>query len=224
MNSPRGVIFDFNGTLFSDSQQQETAWRMFAKEAFGRKISADEFLEKVHGRNNSFIMRYLSNQALTETQISSFVAWKESIYRDLCRSDPVHFHLANGAVQLLDELKGRNISRTIATASQKSNVDFYIDSFGLEKWFDLDKIIYDDGAIPGKPAPDFYQRAASAIGVPAADCIVFEDAVSGIQSAYRADIGKIIAVAPEERRPFFEQMEQVETVIPDFYAFDRRLL
>ena len=62
----------------------------------------------------------------------------------------------------------------------------------------LDKIRYSNGKIPGKPAPDIYQIAAKNIGLKPKDCIVIEDAISGINSAYAAGIGKIIAIANQK--------------------------
>jgi len=219
-----GVIFDFNGTLFNDSDKQEKAWRMFAEEEFHRTITDEEFLNYIHGRNNDFIMEYLSKESLTEVQINYFVEKKENRYRQLCKEDRFRFHLASGAVRLLNELKSRQIPRTIATASRKTNVDFYISSFDLKKWFDINSIIYDDGTIAGKPNPDFYLRASQAIAVPVQNCIVIEDAISGIQSAHNAGIGKVIAICPNSKQALFEQMPDVYDIISNFHEFDRLLL
>ena len=138
-----GVIFDFNGTLFFDGEQQERAWRLFAREAFGKEISDGEFRECVHGRNNDFTMQHLAGKALSARQVDEYVEEKETIYRRLCREDAARFHLALGAEELLDELRERGIPRTIATASRRGNVDFYIESFRLERWFDVEKLVYD---------------------------------------------------------------------------------
>ena len=224
MENTVGVIFDFNGTLFNDSEKQERAWRRFAEEEFSRSIADDEFFNYIHGRNNDFVMEYLSKRPLTEDQINNLVERKESIYRQLCIEDKFHFHLAGGAVRLLNELKSRQIPRTIATASRKSNVDFYIRSFGLEKWFDINKIVYDDGTVLGKPNPDFYIRAAKVIALPVQNCIVIEDALSGIQSAYHAGIGKVVAICPKSEKAVFERMPEVFDVISNFHEFDRLLL
>lgn len=219
-----GVIFDFNGTLFNDSEKQERAWQQFSEKEFNRVITEEEFFNYVHGRNNDFIMEYLSQKPLIKSQIDDLTEEKEAIYRRLCKDDKFHFHLASGAARLLDDLKSRQIPRTIATASRKTNVDFYIDSFHLKKWFDPDKIIYDDGTVPGKPNPDFYIRASQAINIPAQDCIVVEDAVSGIVSAHHAGIGKVIAICPENKKDIFERMPEVYDIISNFHEFDRFLL
>ena len=67
-------------------------------------------------------------------------------------------------------------------------------------------------------------RAAETLGLEPKNCIVFEDAVSGLRAAAAAGAGKVIAVAPEERREAFERMPEVYEVIPNFHEFDRLLL
>jgi hypothetical protein len=74
---------------------------------------------------------------------------KESVYRKRCLLDKENFKLAPGAIEFLNYLKSENIPMTIATMSEWDNVEFYIKEFNLEKWFDLDKIVYSDGTIPG---------------------------------------------------------------------------
>ena len=81
---------------------------------------------------------------------------KEAVYRKWCKQNPEEFHLAPGAVEFLDYIKANNIPHTIATMSEWDNVEFYIKEFRLERWFDLDKIVFSDGTIPGKPAPDIF--------------------------------------------------------------------
>lgn len=214
----KGIIFDFNGTLFWDSAQQELAWRTFAGEIIHREISDLEFQEYIHGRSNNFIFEYLFGKSLTEDKLAELSEQKEKLYRQLC-ADQLSFQLAPGAAELLDYLKSQNIPRAIATASGKTNVDFYIRQLGLEKWFDLNRIVYNDGSIPGKPAPDIYIKAAQAVRAEPRDCIVFEDAVSGIRAANAAGIGKIIAVVPKGGQEYFGSMKEVYAVISDYYEF-----
>ena len=137
----------------------------------------------------------------------------------MCRDDKENTHLAPFAVEFLDWLKENNIPRTIATMSDKDNVDFYIEEFELEKWFDIDKIVYSDGKIKGKPAPDIYEIAASKLGLAPQDCVVIEDAVSGIESARAANIGKIIAIASMEPVSLYEKISAVSQIITDFSNF-----
>lgn len=102
---------------------------------------------------------------------------KETIYRELCLQDEERFRLAPGAAELLDWLCEHGIPHTIATASEIRNVRFFREHFGLDRWFDPRRIVYDDGTFSGKPAPDIYLRAAERIGLSPSRCIVAEDAV-----------------------------------------------
>ncbi len=214
----KGVIFDFNGTLFWDSPQQELAWRTFGREIIHREISDLEFQEYIHGRSNDFIFEYLFGKPLSQDKLFELSEQKEELYRQLC-ADQLSFQLAPGATELLDYLKMKSIPRAIATASGKTNVDFYIRKLGLEKWFGNNRIIYNDGTIRGKPAPDIYIKAIQAINIAPQNCIVFEDAVSGIRAANAAGIGKIIAVVPNGDQKYFGNMKEVYAVISNYYEF-----
>lgn len=219
-----GVIFDFNGTLFDDSDKQEKAWKNFSDKIFHRDISQEEFQHYIHGRNNEFIIQYLSDHPLDKTQIKQYAEAKEAIYRELCEADFFHTHLRSGAKMLLDDLKERHIPIAIATASPKSNVEYYIKKFNLWKWFDPEKIIFNDGTIPGKPNPDLYYLAAKCIQLEPEKCIVVEDAVSGVQAAYNAGVRRIVVIAPKGQQEPFEYLPGVCDVISSFHCFNRFLL
>lgn len=130
-------------------------------------------------------------------------------------------NLRHHAEDFLDFLCENNIPHTIATMSGIENVEFYIEQFNLKKWFDIDKIVYANGKIPGKPAPDIYLIAAQNLGLDPKDCIVVEDAISGINAAENAGIGKIIAMASMEPVELYENMHSVGEVITDFAQLDR---
>ena len=119
----KGVIFDFNGTLFYDTPQQEKAWREFAWQNFRRDISDQEFKELVHGRNTDFTLEYLAGCNLSKAEVDAYVKAKETVYIDICEKDPQNTHLNSGAERLLDELKERSLPLAIATAAPKINVD-----------------------------------------------------------------------------------------------------
>ena len=121
---------------------------------------------------------------------------------------------------MIKDLKAKGYMVILISASP----EFYIKEFQLEKWFDLDKIVYSDGTIPGKPAPDIFMIAAEKINLKPAECVVVEDAIAGIKSAQDAGIGKIIAIASLEPIEFYEKIDAVESIIKDFYEFDKSIL
>lgn len=219
----KGIIFDFNGTLFFDSEKHQQAWREFSKCLRDHAFTDDEMRNYMFGRTNEDIIAYLIGKKPSPEMVEKFAKEKEAVYRDMCRKDYQNTVLAPGAEKFLNYLKKHNIPRTIATMSEKDNVDFYIEEFQLAKWFDIEKIVYSDGTLPGKPAPDIYIKAAEKIGLKPEECIVVEDAVSGIESARAANAGKIIAIASMESEDLYKKIPAVSQIIKNFDEIDRNI-
>lgn len=217
----KGIIFDFNGTLFFDSEKHLEAWREYSRKLRGTAFSDDEMRKYMFGRTNEDIIAYAIGKKPDADMVEELAREKEAVYREMCRKDAENTVLAPGAVEFLDFLKAHNIPMTIATMSEKDNVDFYIEEFQLAKWFDIDKIVYSDGTLPGKPAPDIYLKAAEKLGLTPKECIVVEDAISGIDAAHSADIGKIIAIASMESEDLYKNIPAVSQIIKNFDEIDR---
>ena len=216
----KGIIFDFNGTLYWDSALHKKAWREYSKIIRGKMFSDDEMIKYMFGRTNEEIIKYLIGKQPSAEMVEKYGKEKEELYRNMAKRDKENFHLAKGAVKFLDFLKTNNIPMTIATMSDKTNVDFYIKEFNLDKWFDIDKIVYADGIIKGKPEPDIYILAAQNLNLTPKDCVVIEDAISGINSAKAAGIGKIIAICSEEPPQLYENIPGVSEIVMDFDEID----
>lgn len=220
----KGIIFDFNGTLFWDSEKHQEAWREFSKRLRDHAFTDEEMREYMFGRTNEDIIAYLIGKKPSAELVEKFAQEKEAVYRDMCRKDKEHTVLAPSAIDFLNYLVENNIPHTIATMSEKDNVEFYIEEFKLAKWFDIEKIVYADGTIPGKPAPDIYIKAAKKLNLNPQDCIVVEDAISGIESAKNAGIGKIIAIASMESVDLYKNIPAVSQIIKNFDEIDRNIL
>ena len=66
----QGIIFDFNGTMFFDSQENEQAWRQFIYTSANREITDQEFQHQIHGRPNQAALEYFFNRSLTPGEVS----------------------------------------------------------------------------------------------------------------------------------------------------------
>lgn len=220
MNNCKGVIFDFNGTLFFDTAFHEQAWRAYAAKLCGRTITDEEFRDKVHGRTNAEILAYCVGGGLTEEEIEYHAEAKEALYRAICLQHEAQFHLAEGAEAFLDELKRCGVPMAIATSSGRSNSAFYMERFHMERWFDWHTFVCHDGSMRSKPHPDIYLRAAAAIGLNPSECAIFEDMPSGIAAARAAGAGKIIAVASSLTPDYLLSLDGVTQVISDFKQFE----
>lgn len=219
----KGIIFDFNGTLFWDSQLHLDAWRDYSAKLRGTPFSDEEMLKYMFGRTNEDIIAYAIGKKPDKELVEKLGQEKEAYYRNMCLQKPEEFKLAPSAVEFLDFLKENNVPMTIATMSEWCNVEFYIKEFKLEKWFNLDKIVYSDGKIPGKPAPDIYEIAAKNLGLATSECVVVEDALSGIEAARAAGIGKIIAIASREPVEFYKNVDCLFQTITDFNQINKNI-
>ncbi len=213
------VIFDFNGTLFDDTEFHNRAWQNFAQK-HGKAFSAEELEYQVHGFTNKEILEYLFHKELTPEERNSLSEEKEEIYRNICHQNPDKCVLASGAEEYLNRLKRWDVARNIATASYLKNVEMYFKMFALNRWFEQDKIIYDSGAFHGKPYPDMFLAAAEKIHIPIQQCLIIEDSLGGVQAAQRAGAAQIIAFNSDNNPGKFSQFDFVDQIVTDFRQVD----
>lgn len=208
------VVFDFNGTLFFDDDKHVAAWNQISEEIRGVGITPQELHENINGVPNQQTITFLSGGTYTQEQIDFYSQKKEAVYREKCMEDTENFHLVDGAEEYFDYLKSKNIPFTIATASIKPNVDFFIDSFHLDRWIPRDHFVYDDGTYENKVA--MFQDACRILGSDPDHCLVFEDSGSGIRNAYEAGCSNIIIMAGQKDFAEFEGKPGVQKIIRSF--------
>lgn len=220
----QGIVFDFNGVLFFDADLQVKSWQVVAKELRGHEMTDEELALRMHGRANADVLRYLAGRDLPEPVLADWIEIKESYFRDLCLKTPHRMVLSPGAQDLLEALVRANVGRTIATSSGIVNVRFFVEHLRLDSWFDVGRIVYDDGVRPGKPAPDAYWAAAHNIGLDPSRCVVVEDAVSGVESARAAGIGYIVGIGASAAHASLLTSRGAGLVIETLRDFPRQLL
>lgn len=212
----KGVLFDFNGTLFFDSDLHILAFQRFFEKNGFEVLDADAVAALILGRTNTDIFANIAGEELGEERLDAMALEKEAYYREMCLESPKSFKLADGVCEMFDWFVENGIPFNIATGSGIENVEFYYDEFGLGKWLPFEKIVYNDKRLRGKPEPDFYIEAARRIGLEVSECIVFEDAVSGFKAARRAGAGALCAVVPDGLGFSVEEEVAVDGEIKDF--------
>jgi HAD superfamily hydrolase (TIGR01509 family) len=96
---------------------------------------------------------------------------------------------------VLEELRQMNLRLAVGTSSVSASARPFLDRHELTPFFET--IITGEEVEHGKPHPDIYLRAADKLGVPAAACLVIEDALSGIAAARAAKMR--VAAIPDTR-------------------------
>ncbi len=196
-NKIKGLLFDFNGTLFFDSSFHIKAFKKYFTDHGKEEPSAEFITTNIFGRSNRRIYEENFNPYPTEEECALFCEEKEGLYRSYCLEAPSLMCYAPGVSEMLDYLKANGVPYCLATGSGMDNIEFYINNMGLDRWFDLDNIVYFDGSFKGKPEPDTYLLAAKKLGLDTCECAVFEDGTSGMIAANRAGVGAVVCVYEE---------------------------
>ena len=189
----KAVLLDFNGTLFFDSGFHTEAWAEIYRELHPDEEGGPDGSFYLGPRNDVLIEKIAPWLNPEERQEVS--RHKEALYRNICKENPHQVQLVNGAEEFLNKLKESKIPFILASASIKDNIDFYFETFALERWFDKETTVYDDGSYADKGK--MHIEAARRLGIDLTDCIVIEDSPSAILHAKENGAGCIIAVGNE---------------------------
>ena len=178
----QAVIFDLDGVLVSTDEQHYQGWKAlcdrlsipFDRETNNRfrgvsRMACVDILEEISGRS------------FTPEQKLEYAAWKNERYRSLLSTLSPESVTAEVRTTL-DALRARGL--LLAVGSSSKNAKFILERIGLGDWFDA---VSDGTNISrSKPDPEVFLKAAEFLGMPAADCLVVEDAVSGVEAAHNA--------------------------------------
>jgi len=200
-----GAIFDMDGVIADNMGYHTRAWDLFIQK-YAPHLKIQDVTPH-YGKTNADLMGFVFGRALTAGEIEHYGEEKERFYRDLYAGDMAPLP---GLLDLLKGLREGGVGTAVATSAPKSNVDFLLDGLGIRGCFDL--VIDAAGVKKGKPDPEIYLKSAHRLGSEPGACVVFEDALAGIEAGRRAGM-KVVGVAttlPADR------LSQTDFVIRDF--------
>jgi len=173
----RGVIFDCDGTLADTMPLHYRAWTE-ALQARSAAMSEALFYE-LAGVPTVRIVSILNERFGFTLDPEETAQAKEELYEALLpQLAPVE-----RVVELVREYRGR-YPMAVASGGLRRLVDKTLQALHLEGVFQA--VCTAEDVVHGKPAPDLFLLAASRIGVPPEECVVFEDADLGLEAARRA--------------------------------------
>lgn len=208
MKSAKGFIFDFNGTLIFDRNENKEAWNLTALHYRGIGLSEEEF-QLNNGRLNSESCKYILQDRATPELIKECELFKENCYKSLCLKNKLE--LVNGAKEFIIALKKEGKILSIASSAPMINRNWYIPYFNLLSYFDDDMIIMGREDIQSKPQPDIFLYAARQMKMDISDCIIFEDSKMGLIAAKNAGAMAVIKIDSDSN-----QFDDVDLIIKDF--------
>lgn len=177
----KAIIFDLDGVICFTDQYHFQAWKQLAD-----KLEID-FDESVNNRLRGIsrldslnIVLEKSARAYSEKEKAQLAEEKNGIYvKSLESMSPLD--LSDEVKSTLDELKRRGYKLAIGSSSK--NTKYILSRIGLKDYF----LAISDGTniVNSKPDPEVFLKAADMIQESPGDCLVVEDALAGIEAAYR---------------------------------------
>lgn len=189
----KGFLFDLDGVIVETAIFHYQAWRKMAND-LGFDIT-EEFNETLKGVSRmdslNLILKH-GNIVLTEEEKLDLAAKKNEHYLTLV-SKMTADDILPGVLDFFAQIKQTDIK--IALGSVSKNARMILEGVGLIN--DFDAIIDGTKISRGKPDPEVFLKGAAELGLSPEECLVFEDAVAGVEAGKNAAM-KVIGIGQAE--------------------------
>lgn len=204
----KGLLFDMDGVLVNNLEVHREAFAEFFRR-YGVERTFDE-LSRVFGKGNDDIMgELMPREVVDRVGIRELGNEKEAVYREIYAPTIVP---QPGLLEFLAESERAGLRAAVGSSGYRANVDFVLDKCNIRRYFKA--AVAGDEVTRCKPDPEIYLTAAAKLGLEPHECVVFEDAEAGIESAKRAGI-KVVALATTFDREFLSHTE-ADVIVDDF--------
>ena len=192
-----GFIFDWDGVVVDSSKQHEESWERLSA-ARGLPLYEGHF-KAGFGKKNSFIIPNMLKWSSDAEEIERLGDQKEAYYREIVRESGLE--ALPGVAAFLSELKSSGCHACVGSSTPRENIETVMSLIRLEGAF-VDIVAAEDVG-KGKPDPEVFLKAASALRKEPERCVVFEDSYSGIEAALAGGM-MVVAIATTHRRNALE--------------------
>lgn len=190
----KGFIFDLDGVITDTAELHYLAWKNLADSmrwAFDREVN--EKLRGVSRMDSINIIKEHNGAAVSDEKLVELATLKNDLYVESLNQMTPSDYLP-GAQELLNLLRKEGFLVALGSASKNSAK--VLTQLGAKKYFD---VIGDGNSVSkSKPAPDIFLYGAEKLGLEPDECIVYEDAESGVDAA-RSGGFHSVGIGPEER-------------------------
>ncbi len=204
-----GLLFDMDGVIIDNHQYHFLSWQKLA-EKHHIEITEEFYRTQMNGRTFKGIVEVVFKGEIPLEDARAIAYEKERIYRELYQP---HLKPTEGLMDFLEAAREAGIPLVVGTSAPVENVDFTLDGLNIRDYF---KGVVDDRAVSkGKPDPEVYLKCAKLAGMSPENCVVFEDAVSGIKAGKAAG-AKVIGLATSHKRHELE----ADLIVDNFTQID----
>lgn len=188
----KAIIFDFDGVLNDTEGIKFDVWKGIA-EQFGKRLDKQFFIKNCTGRSGPVISAILSRKYSIPLKPREFAKRVNALSRPILakklRPIQKNIELLKKSYKIFNGVVG------LASSQERGILVYSIKKLKIEKY--IKEIISGDEIKNLKPMPDIYLAICKKLKANPKDCIVVEDSQAGVESAYDAHVGKIIAI-PEK--------------------------
>lgn len=198
----KAFIFDLDGTLIDTEKIYRKIWPE-AMKLLGYTFTDEQYLE-LRSLGRPFAPARFREWYGQDFDYEGARKVRKGLFDEYVAEHGIQ--VKKGAIELLENLRGKNITTAIATATDIARASEYLKRTGLYSYFD--KIISATMVDEGKPSPKVYQYACMELGLEPDECVAVEDAPNGIISASLAGL-KVIMV-PDQSDATKELMSKID--------------
>lgn len=176
-----------NGVIVDDERIHQETWRRYCQK-HNLHISEDEFTHNVFGHTEKDTFEYVLKRKISREELTHLSNERVDIAIELFTPK---FGSTSGFLHFIEELQKNTILLAIATSSRRRYLNFIVDGLKIRNAFSV--IVSSEDITQSKPHPEIYLKAAAQLSVIPTECVIFEDAVSGIKAARAAGM-KVIGI------------------------------
>lgn len=186
-NKIRAVLFDMDGVLVdSEAYIRIAAIEMFREK--GYKVSSEDFLPFTGMGENRYLGGVAEKHGIP-FDLEADKARTYKIYADLVRGK---LSPLDGVLDFIEICKGKKLLLAVASSADPVKVRINLKEIGIDAGI-FHTIVSGLDIEHKKPAPDIFLKAAERLCVAPKDCLVVEDAISGV-AAGKAAGSKVLAL------------------------------
>ncbi len=171
----KGAIFDMDGVVVDTVPIHYKAWKKMADEYGRTSFDFEAYKEGVDGiprvDGASFILQGEDEKTILEASDK-----KQKYFLEFLSEEKIPQY--DSTIQFIHELKDNGIK--VAVISSSKNAPYILETIGLAKH--LDALVCGHDITKGKPDPQIFLMAAERMNLKPACCVVFEDAVLGVEA------------------------------------------
>lgn len=192
--SIRALLIDFDGTLVDSEPLHYEAWEA-AVRPYGAGVEWEEYVRRFVGKTDVWAGETYLREAGVQADRELLEQVREAKHAYFRRESPARLRIAEETVTAIAQLS-QDLRLMVVTSSKAIDVEPTLEASGIAGRFE--GRVFGDEVRRHKPNPEPYQLALSRLGLPAQDCVAFEDSDSGIGSATAAGVEVIRVTAPSE--------------------------